>query len=393
MSAVPWARPDLFLQLPEGAGPWGVARINDKGTIIFEQVPDAEALRRRLREDRSVYYAWAPGDEHLRPIYEIAEAAKEIEVRGAEELSRDLRQSLPWLALTVAALAGTVSFWPGRQYQLFAVLFLMFVVLPVWRRGVEGAFEAWRSLRRLRRDPVRWRALESSRIRFASWSGQHQSRVAIALVCAFVATYVVTVWTGDERAMKEFELHRGKVLAGEWWRLLSCVFLHGGPPHIFFNCAAALSLAGIARSLVSEAHILFVFVASAVAGSVASAILLGKPSIGASGAILGWGGLLLGMALAHKELRPTGLISNLMRWVVALALIGIAGMRFIDNAAHAGGLVMGLALGLFLARDRSRPLPVRSPLGRGGFIVLSALCAAPWLWMVWVLVRARVLGG
>jgi membrane associated rhomboid family serine protease len=216
-------------------------------------------------------------------------------------------------------------------------------------------------------------------VRFASWSGDRSSRVAYVLVAAFVVTYLAMERHGWQQAIDRFALSRAKVGAGEWWRLLTCVFLHGNWMHLLFNCAAALSLAGIARALVSEAHILGVFAASAVAGSVASALMAGKPSVGASGAILGWGGLLLGMALAHRELRPTGLISNLMRWIVLLVLIGVAGMGFIDNAAHAGGLVMGLAMGLWIARDGGRPLPVEWKVPRAALVVMLA----PWLWMLW----------
>ena len=91
----PWARPGLFLALPEDAGPWGVAR-SDQGNVVFEPVADADALRRRLAEDRTLYYAWTPADRHIRTIYEIAEAAAEVEARSAEELSVELRHALPW---------------------------------------------------------------------------------------------------------------------------------------------------------------------------------------------------------------------------------------------------------------------------------------------------------
>jgi hypothetical protein len=82
-----------------------------------------------------------------------------------------------------------------------------------------------------------------------------------------------------------------------------------------------------------------------------------------------------------------------MRWVVMLALIGVAGMNLIDNAAHAGGFLVGLAAGLWIARDPERPLPVRAPISRAGWAVVMALAGAPWLWMLWLLVGDRVLGG
>lgn len=388
---VPWGRPDLFLRLPPEAGPWGIARTEAGKGVRFEEVADASDLRRRLREEGSIQFAWTPGDRHLRPIYEVEEAAAEVEARGAEEARRALRESVPSLLATLGLLAGMVVFWPAdRGQQFLFVMVLFFVVLPLWRKGVEGAFEAWRSRRRVQREPARWRVLEASRVRFAAWSGRRHSIAAIALVGAFAVTYLATAWTGQEAAFLKFGLVKDKVRAGEWWRLLSCAFLHGSVMHLFFNAAAGLSLARIARSLVSEVAILGVFLVSAAAGSAASVLLLRAPSIGASGGILGWGGLLLGLALAHRELRPTGLISNLMRWVVLIVLIGVAGMGFIDNAAHAGGLLAGLAAGLWIARNRDRPLPVPAPFPDTVQIAVGVLAGAPWLWMLWLLVRARL---
>ncbi|HEX5136678.1 MAG TPA: rhomboid family intramembrane serine protease, partial [Planctomycetota bacterium] len=275
--------------------------------------------------------------------------------------------------------------------QVLVVLGIVFLGLPLWRQGIEAAFEAWRSRRRLERDPARWRAFEASRIRFGTWVGA-RSYAAAVLIGAFALTYAVMVLVGPERAVDEFALVNEKVREGEWWRLLSCAFLHGGLVHLFFNSAAGWSLARIARSIASEAQILLAFFLSAVAGSVASTLLLGETSIGASGGILGWGGMLLGMALRHKELRPTGLASNIMRWVVVIALIGVAGMGFVDNAAHAGGFLAGLAMGLWFVRDEEVALPTGRPLPLPGWIAVGAVLGAPWLWMLWVMLSARFAG-
>lgn len=385
---IPWKRPDLFLPLPAAAGPWGSAR-RGRGGVALVQAGDLDELRQRVRGDPAIRFAWTPGDRHLRPVHEIPELAAEVEARGAEEARLALRKSLPPLAGTILLIAGSILLWPeDRDDQILVLLLLMFLGVSLWHEGVDGAVDAWKSRRGLERDPARWRALQANRIRFAVWVGA-RSLAATALVGAFVATYVAMILAGPERAVGRFGLVKEEVRAGEWWRLLSCAFLHGGVIHLFFNAAAGMSLARIARSLVGEATILLVFLLSAVAASVASTLSSDVTSLGASGGILGWGGLLMGLALRHRDLRSTGLVSNLMRWVVVLALIGVAGMGFIDNAAHAGGFLAGLAAGLWIARDRERPLPFGGALSRGGWVAVALVLGLPWLGMV----AALLIGG
>jgi len=385
---VPWKRPDLFLPLPVTAGPWGVARRGKAGVALIP-LPDVDEVRRRVRDNPRIHFAWTPGDRHLRPVYEIEELAADVEARAAGELREAFRKSLPSALGTLVLLVVAVLYWPkDRDTQLLVVLGIIFLGLPLWRQGIEAAFEAWRSRRRLDRDPERWRAFEATRIRFLTWVGA-RSYAALALIGAFVVTYLVMYRVGPEKTVEEFGLVKEKVREGEWWRLLSCAFLHGGLVHLFFNSAAGQSLARIARSIASEAQILLVFFVAALAGSVASTLLLGVTSIGASGGILGWGGMLLGMALRHRELQPTGLVSLIMRWIVLLALIGVAGMGFIDNAAHAGGLLAGLALGLWFVRNEEVALPTGRPLPIAGWVAVGAVLGAPWLWMLWVLWQGR----
>lgn len=384
---IPWKRPDLFLPLPHAAGPWGSARRGRRGVALVK-ASDLDELRRRVRADAAIRFAWTPEDRHLRPVYEIGELAQEVDARGADEARRALRKSLPPLAGTILLIAGAILLWPeDRNGQMLVILLLMFLGVPLWHEGVDGAVDAWRSRRQLRRDPARWRALEANRIRFATWVGA-RSLVATALVAAFVLTYVAMVVAGREAAVAELGLVKDRVRDGEWWRLLSCAFLHVNVLHLFFNATAGMSLARIARSLVGDAAILLVFLAAAVAGSVASTLLSEVTSIGASGGVLGWGGMLMGLALRHRDLRATGLVTNLMRWIVVLALIGVAGMGFIDNGAHAGGFLAGLLSGLWIVRDRDRPLPMGGELSRKGRIAAAALLGLPWLWMIAVLLRA-----
>lgn len=134
------------------------------------------------------------------------------------------------------------------------------------------------------------------------------------------------------------------IYAGEWWRLVTACFLHGGLIHIGFNLWCLFDLGPAVESLFSTPKFIFLYLATGVAGFVFS--LLWSPfqlSIGASGAILGLIGVLIGASFHHgglgKDYR-----GQLWKWVIYIAIFGLL-MPGVDNAAHAGGLVSGIVLG------------------------------------------------
>jgi rhomboid protease GluP len=143
------------------------------------------------------------------------------------------------------------------------------------------------------------------------------------------------------------DLHRGEI-----WRLVAHAFLHGGIIHILFNMFALTDLGRICEPLLGRERFSVVYIASAVAGGLASAgwAMLRHhgtiPSVGASGAICGLVGLLLGFSLRHRDRE---LRDQILRSVVYLAVLGFA-IPHVDNAAHAGGLVTGTVFGLFTPR-------------------------------------------
>jgi rhomboid protease GluP len=136
------------------------------------------------------------------------------------------------------------------------------------------------------------------------------------------------------------------MVAGQWWRLVTAMFLHAGLLHIGLNLWCLFDLGPSVESLFSTAKFLAFYLATGIAGFVLS--LWWSPfgiSVGASGAILGLIGILIGASFHHghlgKEYR-----SQLWRWVI---YIGIFGLLFrADNAAHLGGLACGAVLGYFV---------------------------------------------
>ena len=141
------------------------------------------------------------------------------------------------------------------------------------------------------------------------------------------------------------------VLAGQWWRLFTAMFLHIGVPHLLLNGYALYQLGGLFESWMGSPRMAVVYVLSGLAGSVASLFFLRRGlSAGASGAIFGLLGALVAVLLKRRErLTPAAkqLLVQLVMWAGINVVFGLT-TPGIDNAGHMGGAVAGFLLGLLM---------------------------------------------
>jgi membrane associated rhomboid family serine protease len=132
--------------------------------------------------------------------------------------------------------------------------------------------------------------------------------------------------------------------ADPWWRYLTAPLVHGNLVHWLMNFAALRYLARRTEVLARWPQMLVVFLISAFVGGMATVYFQPEvPSVGASGGILGLLGFLLVFETLHGELVPKTARKRLLAGVVLVAVMGAVGFSFIDNAAHTGGLVAGMA--------------------------------------------------
>jgi membrane associated rhomboid family serine protease len=127
------------------------------------------------------------------------------------------------------------------------------------------------------------------------------------------------------------------------WRLVTAIFLHGGLLHIGFNMWVLMDVAPIIEDLYGSARFLFIFIVTGAFGYIVSSTF-GNVSVGASGSLLGLIGVLLALTLGRRSASMRQLRSQLISWLVYIAVLGLI-MRGIDNYAHLGGFVSGFALG------------------------------------------------
>ncbi len=138
------------------------------------------------------------------------------------------------------------------------------------------------------------------------------------------------------------------IFAGhQWWRLVTAMFLHAGLLHIGMNLWCLFDLGPEVESLFSTPKFVVLYLATGVFGFLVS--LFWRPygsSVGASGAIVGLIGILIGASYHHGTLGQD-YRRRLWFWVAYILLFIFLPIP-VDNAAHIGGLVSGLALGYFI---------------------------------------------
>lgn len=137
----------------------------------------------------------------------------------------------------------------------------------------------------------------------------------------------------------------GAIAQGEFWRLLTPMFLHGGYIHLGLNSYSLFIVGPQVERSFGHWRFLAIYFLSGLAGSVASFALSPYRSIGASGALFGLIGALIPLLyLNRKVLANTRQHINNLITVIALNLVFGFTAGGIDNWAHIGGLAGGLTL-------------------------------------------------
>ncbi|KQT21525.1 hypothetical protein ASG22_15325 [Chryseobacterium sp. Leaf405] len=136
---------------------------------------------------------------------------------------------------------------------------------------------------------------------------------------------------------------------GQWWRLLTCTFLHGGIMHLFTNMYGLLFVGIFLEPLLGRKYFLLIYLLNGILASLVSLFWHDETvSIGASGAIFGMYGLFISF-MVFKIFTPEFSKAFLLSIIVFIGinlLMGLTGG--IDNAAHIGGLLSGFIIGTLM---------------------------------------------
>jgi len=180
----------------------------------------------------------------------------------------------------------------------------------------------------------------------------------MVLIAINVVVYIITAAQGGGinlpggKLFSDWALQGLAVSNGDWWRLVTAMFLHGSMLHLAFNMLALYWLGTIIEQALGTPRFLLVYFVSGLAGS-AGALLLSSAfavTVGASGAIFGLiGALLILEYLATGSLMGQALILILVNLALTFAVPGIS------IGGHVGGLAGGIIATYALMRYPAPP--------------------------------------
>lgn len=158
---------------------------------------------------------------------------------------------------------------------------------------------------------------------------------AIYVLQLLSQTLIATNW-----AVFMFGLHPPAVANGEWWRLITAIFMHGSLIHLGFNMLALWILGTQIESFIGSKKFLILYLMSALGGSLVSFYLSPSAtfSIGASGAVFG---LMGAFVVIGKKVNAD--VSQILVLLFINLVLGFT-LSGIDWRAHLGGLITGVIM-------------------------------------------------
>lgn len=141
------------------------------------------------------------------------------------------------------------------------------------------------------------------------------------------------------------------IIQGQWYRLFTCMFLHGGLIHVAVNMYSLYSLGTLVERLYGKYKYILVYIFSGIVASLFSFIFSPGISVGASGAIFGLLGIIFTFSIKERKRIGTGFLMNIVSNLLINLYIGMT-LPNIDNYAHLGGLLSGMAIGALVSINK-----------------------------------------
>lgn len=365
-TSAPWHSGECFPAKPEGQD-YGYLKGRKLVGCTREQLV-ARCARFRFFDSQLV---WLPETPRLIPAARVDFLYEPLRRRFKKWLIFEVvKGALITLALGLLA-------WAVRDDANYLGLILMVAFFM-------GARPCWQTIRVLRRFELLGLPIIDSD---PFWVWLRSRRIPMTILVFVTVTFVAAfqVWFGGDKSCEAAGLEKTAVLHGDWWRIFTAAFLHAGLLHYLVNMASFFALGRLAETLASKAHLIVVFILAAALGNVCSLYFSLKPGVigvGASGGILGLLGFLTVLGYRRKFMLPPEFVRLFITNIILVAVMGVVGFSIVDNAAHLGGLLTGVAVGFLTVRpgaempvQPSRPLKIAGLMATIGALVIAGFAA------------------
>lgn len=142
------------------------------------------------------------------------------------------------------------------------------------------------------------------------------------------------------------------IQAGQWWRLLTAGFLHGGILHLLMNSWVLFDLGAQTEENYGTNRYLVIYFVTTITGFYASFLWSpNTPSIGSSAGIFGLLGAMIALGVRDRSSYGAAIRSHYVQWGI-YALLLSALFSSTDNAAHIGGVAGGFVIGYLAGTPR-----------------------------------------
>ncbi|MDD5524636.1 MAG: rhomboid family intramembrane serine protease [Smithella sp.] len=173
--------------------------------------------------------------------------------------------------------------------------------------------------------------------------------------------------------------------AHRFWTLISASFLHGGLMHILFNMMALYQLGPFVLQEFGFHRFINLYIITGACGFAAS-VIFGVPfTIGASASVCGLIGAIIYYGKSRGGSYGEAIYKQAMGWVIGLIFFGLI-FPGINNWAHGGGLLSGIALSFLMGYNDNKPESAWSKLLAFACILLTAAI------LIWAVISSLLTG-
>lgn len=298
---------------------------------------------------------WTPENSYLISPEEIAWLHDALYYREKsyckKALQGDSLNCLVWGAIFWQNLDGSSAV---RQIMLFN--WIAIALIPAMEHGWELYQSRIKTPQRLQENSQQNRYAAWVKNSDAPWTKRLVACVSLVAIVQAIIFFIPQINSSIETA----GIVKPAIWQGEVWRLLTGTLLHGNLLHFMFNIFALLVLSKLTEITTHRVYVPFVFLISALFGSLFSLFLIpDTSSVGASGGIMGLLGFLFILGKKHKHLFPIHYQQMLAKATIYTFLVGLLAHEVIDNPAHLGGFLAGAFLGWQLIPHQKFVIPMK----------------------------------